>query len=238
MAVTNSIKDIKLKNFNKTVKRTLSSPDADKAFTSFIYDLASPKKKILPVSIGALLKGAKFALTNPVNSYNLVKLASFSDIYLDSNFQKSVLEKSEIWDFLKKHADDLPKIGQILAKAGFREFQEGSFLDQKGLTTLKECFKNDNVLKSIKEIAIELKQDVPDYNKVTSKTLEMLSTDKKFLKFFNEKGKDIADYIRTGATEILPSDYIKAFDDILQKPQGKDIYAKVIKIFNEHPEFK
>ncbi|AAY61563.1 unknown [Rickettsia felis URRWXCal2] len=196
------------------------------------------RKKILPVSIGALLKGAKFALTNPVNSYNLVKLASSSDIYLDSNFQKSVLEKSEIWDFLKKHADDLPKIGQILAKAGFREFQEGSFLDQKGLTTLKECFKNDTVLKSIKEIAIELKQDVPDYNKVTSKTLEMLSTDKNFLKFFNEKGKDIADYIRTGATEILPSDYIKAFDDILQKPQGKDTYAKVIKIFNEHPEFK
>ncbi|WCR57229.1 MAG: hypothetical protein PG979_001286 [Rickettsia asembonensis] len=33
MAVTNSIKDIKLKNFNKTVKRTLSSPDTDKAFT-------------------------------------------------------------------------------------------------------------------------------------------------------------------------------------------------------------
>ncbi|AJQ51895.1 MAG: hypothetical protein AB8U88_05870 [Rickettsia conorii subsp. raoultii] len=96
MAVTNSIKDIKLKNFNKTVKRTLSSPDADKALTSFIYDLASPKKKILPVSIGALLKGAKFALTNPVSSYNLAKLASSSDIYLDSKFQKSVLEKSEI----------------------------------------------------------------------------------------------------------------------------------------------
>ncbi|KJV79105.1 hypothetical protein RMAECT_1312 [Rickettsia rhipicephali str. Ect] len=33
MAVTNSIKDIKLKNFNKTVKGTLSSPDADKALT-------------------------------------------------------------------------------------------------------------------------------------------------------------------------------------------------------------
>ncbi|KJW04374.1 hypothetical protein RAT170B_1182 [Rickettsia argasii T170-B] len=30
MAVTNSIKDIKLKNFNKTVKRTLSSPDAER----------------------------------------------------------------------------------------------------------------------------------------------------------------------------------------------------------------
>ncbi|GAA5252514.1 hypothetical protein KNCP2_08020 [Candidatus Rickettsia kedanie] len=45
MAVINSIKDIKLKNFNKTVKRILSSPDADKAFTSLIYDLASPKKK-------------------------------------------------------------------------------------------------------------------------------------------------------------------------------------------------
>ncbi|MEY4463261.1 MAG: hypothetical protein RLZZ81_232 [Pseudomonadota bacterium] len=238
MAVTNSIKDIKLKNFNKTVKRTLSSPDADKAFTSFIDDLASPKKKILPVSIGALLKGAKFALTNPVNSYNLVKLAGSSDIYLDSEFQKSVLEKSEIWDFLKKHADDLPKIGQILAKAGFKEFQEGAFLDQKGLATLKECFKNDDVLKSLQEIAVEIKQEVPDYNKVTSKTLEMLSTDKNFLKFFNEKGEDIENYIRTGATEILPSDYIKAFDDILQKSQSKDIYAKVIKTFNEHPDFK
>lgn len=147
-------------------------------------------------------------------------------IYLDSNFQKSILEKSEIWNFLKKHADDLPKIGQILAKAGFRAFQEGSFLDQKGLTTLKECFKNDNVLKSIKEIAIELKQDVPDYNKVTSKTLEMLSTDKNFLKFFNEKGKDIADYIRTEATEILPSDYLKAFDGI-KNFKVRDTYAKV-----------
>ncbi len=52
------------------------------------------RKKILPVSIGALLKGAQLALANPVNSYNLVKLASSSDIYLDSNFQKSILEKS------------------------------------------------------------------------------------------------------------------------------------------------
>ncbi len=62
---------------------------------------------------------------------------------------------------------------------------------------------------------------------MTSKTLEMLSTTKNFLKSFNEKGKDIADYIRTEATEILPSNYIKAFDDILQKPQSKDTYAKV-----------
>ncbi|AFC73044.1 hypothetical protein MCI_00360 [Rickettsia montanensis str. OSU 85-930] len=36
----------------------------------------------------------------------------------------------------------------------------------------------------------------------------MLSTDKNCLKFFNEKGNDIANYI----TEILPSDYIKAFE--------------------------
>ncbi|AJQ51894.1 hypothetical protein [Rickettsia conorii] len=121
-----------------------------------------------------------------------------------------------------------------MAKAGFREFQEGSFLDHKGLTILKECFKKDAVLKSLQEIALEIKQEVPDYNKVTSKTLEMLSTDKNCLKFFNEKGNDIANYI----TEILPSDYIKAFDDILQKPQSNDTYAKVIKIFNEHPEFK
>ena len=38
----------------------------------------------------------------------------------------------------------------------------------------------------------------------------MLSTDKNCLKFFNEKGNDISN----------------------------DTYAKVIKIFNEHPEFK
>ncbi len=62
----------------------------------------------------------------------------------------------------------------------------------------------------------------------------MLSTDKNCLKFFNEKGNDIVNYI----TEILPSDYIKAFDNILQTPQSNDTYAKVIKIFNEHPEFK
>ncbi|ALN41327.1 hypothetical protein ASQ44_04295 [Rickettsia rhipicephali] len=54
------------------------------------------RKKYYQFSIGALLKGAKFALTNSINSYNLVKLASFSDIYLDSKFQKAVLEKSEI----------------------------------------------------------------------------------------------------------------------------------------------
>ncbi|AXU07152.1 hypothetical protein D0Z68_03845 [Rickettsia japonica] len=75
-------------------------------------------------------------------------------------------------------------MGQILAKAGFREFQEGSFLDHKGLTTLQECFKNDAVLKSLQDIALEIKQEVPDYNKVTSKTLGMLSTDKKLLKIF------------------------------------------------------
>ncbi|MGL4226093.1 MAG: pentapeptide repeat-containing protein, partial [Rickettsia sp.] len=213
-------------------------PDADKAFTRFVSDIASPKKKILPVSIGSLLKGAKFVLTNPVNSYKLIKLASSSDIYLDPEFQKSILEKSEIWDFLKKHSDDLPKIGQILAKTGFKEFQEGSVLDQKGLTTLKECLKNDDVLKSLQEIALEMKQELPDYNKVTSKTLEMLSSNKNFLKFFNEKGAEVANYIRAGTTEILPSDYIKAFDDILQKPQSKDIYEKVIKIFNKNPDFK
>lgn len=44
----------------------------------------------------------------------------------------------------------------------------------------------------------------------------MLSTDKNCFKFFNEKGNDIANY----TTEILPSDYIKAFDYILQKPQS------------------
>ncbi len=79
---------------------------------------------------------------------------------------------------LKKHADDLPKIGPILAKAGFKEFQDKSALDEKGLEILKECFKNDALLKSLQEIALEIKQEVPDYNKVTSKTLGMLSTDK------------------------------------------------------------
>ena len=31
----------------------------------------------------------------------------------------------------KKYSDDLPKIGQILANAGFREFQDKSALDKK-----------------------------------------------------------------------------------------------------------
>lgn len=224
MDVTNN------KNYQKVVEKVLSSSKANKVLESAIKDLSSSKS----LSLKTILLGARFVLTNPVNSYNLVKLAKASDIYLDPEFQKSLLEKSLIWEFLKKHSDDLPKIGQILAKAGFREFQDKSALDQKGLEILKECFKNEKVLKKLQEIAIEVKQEAPDWNKVTSRSLDMLVTDKNFKKFFNEKSEDITNYIRTGATEILPSDYIKTFDDILQEPEKKNL----LKIFSEHPDFK
>ncbi|MFV0251101.1 MAG: pentapeptide repeat-containing protein [Rickettsia aeschlimannii] len=224
MAVINN------KNYQKVVEKVLSSSKANKVLKSVIKDLSSSKS----VSLRTMLLGARFILTNPVNTYNLVKLANSSKIYLDPEFQKSLLEKSPIWEFLKKYSDDLPKIGQILANAGFREFQDKSALDKKGLEILKECFKNEQVLKKLQEIAVEVKQELPDWNKVTSRTLDMLVTDKNFQKFFNEKSEDITKYIRTGATEILPSDYIKTFDDILQKPEKKNL----LKIFNEHPDFK
>ncbi|MFV9873446.1 MAG: pentapeptide repeat-containing protein [Rickettsia slovaca] len=224
MAVINN------KNYQKVVEKVLSSSKANKVLKSAIQDLSSSKS----ISLRTILLGARFILTNPVNTYNLVKLANSSKIYLDPEFQKSLLKKSPIWEFLKKHSDDLPKIGQILANAGFREFQDKSALDEKGLEILKECFKNEQVLKKLQEIAVEVKQELPDWNKVTSRTLDMLVTDKNFQKFFNEKSEDITKYIRTGATEILPSDYIKTFDDILQKPEKKNL----LKIFNEHPDFK
>ncbi|ALN41328.1 hypothetical protein ASQ44_04300 [Rickettsia rhipicephali] len=224
MAVINN------KNYQKVVEKVLSSSKANKVLKSAIKDLSSSKS----ISLRTILLGARFILTNPVNTYNLVKLANSSKIYLDPEFQKSLLKKSPIWEFLKKHSDDLPKIGQILANAGFREFQDKSALDKKGLAILKECFKNEQVLKTLQEIAVEVKQELPDWNKVTSRTLDMLVTDKNFQKFFNEKSEDITKYIRTGATEILPSDYIKTFDDILQKPEKKNL----LKIFNEHPDFK
>ncbi|QCS24316.1 pentapeptide repeat-containing protein [Rickettsia parkeri] len=224
MAVINN------KNYQKVVEKVLSSSKANKVLKSAIQDLSSSKS----ISLRTILLGARFILTNPVNSYNLVKLANSSKIYLDPEFQKSLLKTSPIWEFLKKHSDDLPKIGQILANAGFREFQDKSALDAKGLEILKECLKNEQVLKKLQEIAVEVKQELPDWNKVTSRTLDMLITDKNFQKFFNEKSEDITKYIRTGATEILPSDYIKTFDDILQKPEKKNL----LKIFNEHPDFK
>ncbi len=224
MAVTNN------KNYQKVVEQVLSSSKANTALKSAIKDLSSSKS----ISLRTVLLGAKFVLTNPVNTYNLVKLAKSSNIYLDPEFQKSLLEKPPIWEFLKKHSDDLPKIGQILANAGFREFQDKSALDEKGLGILKECFKNEKVLKKLKEIAVEVKQELPDWNKVTSRALDMLVTDKNFKKFFNDKSEDITNYIRIGATAILPSDYIKTFDNILQKPDKKNL----LKIFNEHPDFK
>ncbi len=224
MAVINN------KNYQKVVEKVLSSSKANKVLKSAIQDLSSSKS----ISLRTILLGARFILTNPVNSYNLVKLANSSKIYLDPEFQKSLLKKSPIWEFLKKNSDDLPKIGQILANAGFREFQDKSALDAKGLEILKkECFKNEQVLKKLQEIAVEVKQELPDWNKVTSRTLDMLVTDKNFQKFFNEKSEDITKYIRTGATEILPSDYIKTFDDILQKPEKKNL----LKIFNEPTYF-
>ncbi|BDU60625.1 hypothetical protein FLA4_10350 [Candidatus Rickettsia kotlanii] len=218
------------KNYQKVVEQVLSSSKANQVLKSAIQDLSSSKS----ISLRTMLLGARFILTNPVNTYNLVKLAKSSKIYLDPEFQKSLFNKSPIWEFLKKHSDDLPKIGQILANAGFREFQDKSALDKKGLEILKECFKNEQVLKKLQEIAVEVKQEQPDWNKVTSRTLDMLVTDKNFQKFFNEKSEDITQYIRTGATEILPSDYIKTFDDILQKPENKNL----LKIFNEYPDFK
>ncbi|AXU06557.1 pentapeptide repeat-containing protein [Rickettsia japonica] len=224
MAVINN------KNYQKVVEKVLSSSKLNKVLKSVIQDLSSSKS----ISLRTILLGARFILTNPVNTYNLVKLANSSKIYLDPEFQKSLLKQSPIWEFLKKHSDDLPKIGQILANAGFREFQDKSALDAKGLEILKECFKNEQVLKKLQEIAVEVKQELPNWNKVTSRTLDMLVTDKNFQKFFNEKSEDITKYIRTGATEILPSDYIKTFDDILQKPEKKNL----LKIFNEHPGFK
>ncbi|WP_016916805.1 pentapeptide repeat-containing protein [Rickettsia honei] len=218
------------KHYQKVVEKFLSSSKANKVLKSAIQDLSSSKS----ISLRTILLGARLILTNPVNTYNLVKLANSSKIYLDPEFQKSLLKKSPIWEFLKKHSDDLPKIGQILANVGFREFQDKSALDKKGLEILKECFKNEQVLKKLQEIAVEVKQELPDWNKVTSRTLDMLVTDKNFQKFFNEKSEDITKYIRTGATEILPSDYIKTFDDILQKPEKKNL----LKIFNEHTNFK
>lgn len=218
----------------KSLEKTLSSSKANKLVNSAIKDLSSSNG----LSFKTILLGAKFALTNPVNTYNLVKLARSSDTYLDPEFQKSLLEEKPIWEFLKKNASNLPKIGQILAKAGFKEFQEGNFLDQKGLDILKESFKNDNVLHQLKEVAIEVKKEEPDWNKVTSNTLDMLTKEKNFEKFFNEKGKDIASYIKIGATEILPSDYVKSFDDILQKPESKQSYAEVQKIFDKNPALK
>lgn len=103
---------------------------------------------------------------------------------------------------------------------------------------LKESFKNDEVLDQLKEVAVEVKKDEPNWNKVTSNTLDMLTKDKNFEKFFNEKGKDIASYIKIGATEILPGDYIKSFDDILQKPESNQSYAEVQKIFDRNPALK
>ncbi len=218
----------------KSLEKTLSSSKADKLVNSAIKDLSSSNG----LSFKTILLGAKFALTNPVNTYNLVKLARSSDTYLDPEFQKSLLEEKPIWEFLKKNVSNLPKIGQILAKAGFKEFQEGNFLDQQGLDILKESFKNDKVLDQLKEVAIEVKKEEPDWNKVTSNTLDMLTKDKNFEKFFNEKGKDIASYIKIGTTEILPSDYVKSFDDILQKPESKQSYGEVQKIFDENPALK
>lgn len=218
----------------KSLEKTLSSSKANKLINSAIKDLSSSNG----LSFKTILLGAKFTLTNPVNTYNLVKLANSSDTYLDPEFQKSLLEEKPIWEFLKKNASNLPKIGQILAKAGFREFQEGNFLDQKGLDILKESFKNDEVLDQLKEVAVEVKKDEPNWNKVTSNTLDMLTKDKNFEKFFNEKEKDIASYIKIGATEILPGDYIKSFDDILQKPESNQSYAEVQKIFDKNPALK
>lgn len=232
MATTDTSK--RSDKLRKSLEKTLSSSKANKLINSAIKDLSSSNG----LSFKTILLGAKFALTNPVNTYNLVKLANSSDTYLDPEFQKSLLEEKPIWEFLKKNAGNLPKIGQILAKAGFREFQEGNFLDQKGLDILKESFKNDEVLDQLKEVAVEVKKDEPNWNKVTSNTLDMLTKDKNFEKFFNEKGKDIASYIKIGATEILPGDYIKSFDDILQKPESNQSYAEVLKIFDRNPALK
>ncbi|XVN41691.1 MAG: hypothetical protein RCO49_04170 [Rickettsia endosymbiont of Argas persicus] len=218
----------------KALEKTLTSSKANKLVNSAINDLSSSKG----LSFRTLLLGVKFALTNPVNTYNLVKLAKSSETYLDPEFQKSLLEKAPIWEFLKKNADNLPKIGKILANAGFKEFQEGNFLDEQGLNILKESFKNDEVLKKLQEVAVEVKKESPDWNQVTSKTLDMLSTDSNFQKFFKEQGTSITKYIESGVKEILPGDYIRAFDDILQKPENKQKYAEVQKIFDKDPALK
>jgi len=92
MAVINN------KNYQKVVENVLSSSKANKVLKSAIKDLSSSKS----ISLRTMLLGARFVLTNPVNTYNLVKLAKSSNIYLDPEFQKSLLEKSPIWEFLKK----------------------------------------------------------------------------------------------------------------------------------------
>jgi|GEM_PF-5628265 len=218
----------------EALEKTLSSPKVGRLVNNAINDLSSPKG----LSLKTVLLGAKFVLANPVNTYNLAKLANSSNIYLDPNFQKSLLDNSSIWELLKNNADNLPKIGQILAKAGFREFQEGNFLDQKGLNILKESFKNDRVLEKLQEITVETRQDAPEWNKITTKTIDMLATGHNFQKFFTEKGNDIANYIEVGVKEILPSDYIKAFDAILQEPKNKQKYAEVQKVFDRNPALK
>lgn len=232
MATTNNQE--RSEKLRKTLEKTLSSAKANKVIDSAIKDLSSSKG----LSLRTIFLGAKFVLTNPVNTYNLVKLAKSSDIYLAPEFQKSLLEKTPIWEFLKKNADNLPKIGQILAKAGFKEFQENNFLDQKGLEILKESFKHEEVLKKLQEVAVEVKKEAPDWTRVTSIILDMLAKDENFKKFFNAKGKDISNYIKVGATEILADDYVRTFNDILQNPKKKNLYSEVIKIFDQNPDFK
>lgn len=89
MAVINN------KNYQKVVEKVLSSSKTNKVLKSAIKDLSSSKS----ISLRTMLLGARFILTNPVNTYNLVKLANSSKIYLDPEFQKLLLEKSSIWNF-------------------------------------------------------------------------------------------------------------------------------------------
>jgi uncharacterized protein YjbI with pentapeptide repeats len=191
-----------------------------------INDLGQEETKILApkgLSFGTTRQFLKFALSHPRESWYLLKLARSPEIYLNPDYQKSILKKDKLWDFVKERSGDLSAVGAALSKFGIREFQEGNILDQKGLDILKLALNDDRTLERLKEIAILTRSSPLDVMKITGDSLMLLAENPYLREFLREKGRAIELYVKDMANSVTRNDVTYAVDASLSNERYKVI---------------
>ncbi|WP_316353286.1 hypothetical protein [Candidatus Trichorickettsia mobilis] len=167
------------------------------------------------ISFGSIWKAIKFAVTHPIDTFNMIKLArSDPAIYKDPDFQKEVLGNQKLWDKVKEKADGLPAVGKMLDGFGIKEFSKDGILDQNGLKNIGAALKNEETLKDIKNIALNAISPNADFMKITSDGLGLLAKDPNMTQYLKNNGKAIGEYTTAKLTTVAQTDVTRTLDNI------------------------
>lgn len=136
-----------------------------------------------------------FGIRHPIHASNLMNIEKNKNAFSDPNFQAAVLQNPKTMTFMRSLGNNLPAIGNILAKYGVEEFKEGKILDQKGLEHLQKILQNEENLKLLQKVALSAIKDPLNPDEVVLNTLQLMIESKKDGDFFKEKGKGLKDYV-------------------------------------------